>query len=415
MKCLIQSDNEIFVQGLASALIREGLPEGDLATCSSRDVMACIQEFGPAIVCVDIVHSTPPSPDILRDMNRKIDGIRIVIVGPPKDAGYTVAAVKQGVRDFWTHPIDPKEIRTLIGQFGGAVHPVEMPEAALPETQRPAGGRIVTVCGPKGGIGITLLTANLGVQIAKQSGVSVVACELAAQCGDLGTYLDLPPHYTIMDLVRQSASIDDSFVHGVIQRHASGLDVLSGPVYGQDQLDPSQIKELHFILNHLRRKYDLVLIDAGGAHSGIMELALMQSDLILLVGGLDIPSLKGLSAMYRRLIRLMYDADKIRIVINRCNAKHQIGLKEFEKKIEHAVDSSLINQFALCNESVNTGKPFSDLDATNELVQNINSLGKSIVEHFNITSTAAPAVAAANPTPKLVGKLTGFLKRGGSK
>lgn len=373
--------------------------------------MACMQEFGPRIVFIDIVNTVPPSTDLLRDMSRKVDGVRMVLVGAPKDANYTIAAVKHGVRDFLTHPADPKELRAVLQEAGIDLDAAEVRSDDRPSAPRPAEGKIVTVCSPKGGMGATLLTANLGAVITRKAGVSVIACELASQCGDLSTYLDLGPHYTIMDLIRQSSALDDSFVQGVIQKHGSGLDVLAGPVYAQDQLDPSQLKELHFILNHLKRKYELVLIDAGGAHAGILEFALMQSDMILIVGSLDIPSLKGLSAMYRRLIRLMYDPAKIHIIINRYNAKHQIGVREFEKKIEHPVDSCLINQYALCSESVNTGKTLFELDPANELVQNLSALGGSIVEKLGIESRSADP-AARPSAPKLVGKLAGLLKKG---
>src|ERR671932_2692580 len=86
-------------------------------------------------------------------------------------------------------------------------------------------GSLICVLGPKGGIGKTLTSANLGVALAA-AGRKVAIVDLDLQFGDVGLSLGLTPQRTIFDLVKSAGSLDAEKVEAYLTRHECGAQVL---------------------------------------------------------------------------------------------------------------------------------------------------------------------------------------------
>ena len=336
---------------------------------------------------------------ILIDVNGKGEGVcsfvqkiadhyqdaKIVCAGAMHDAALVVKLVKAGAKDFLKLPFDHREIKTLLESNFGA-------------HSRTHTGSLVTVCSPKGGAGVSLLTANLAVALAKKSRSHVASCELSPQCGDMTTYLNTNPQYTIRDLIDNVQRLDLSFLKGVMLSHPSGVKILASPREDQEPLSANCLTELQSIFALLRQSFDIVLIDGSHTDNTLLQLALMQSDLIFLIANLDVPSLKGLIFSLNKLTKLHYDHEKIKIVMNRTNSKNQLDVREFEKKAHHEVASRLPNNYALCIEAINTGRPLSEIQSHAELTKKIGDLAAIVWEtakhnHFHRMNPAEQSVA----------------------
>ncbi len=377
--------------------------------CPLSDAFEYAEIDQPSLVLIDLSDSEEIDLGVVKKMAAYFPNSKLIGVGNPTNADSVIQLIKFGVRDFLKLPFDTAEIKALLNTSD------HEPKFMTPKKL----GRIVTVFSPKGGTGVTLLTANLGVSLAQSGPERIGICDLSPQAGDVSTYLDLIPSYTLRDLIDNTPRLDLSFLEGVTLTHPSGVKILASPRENQEPLNSGCLTELQSILSLCRQAYDVLLIDPGHTDDTLLQLALMQSDLILLVGNSDVPSLKGLVFALNKLTKLNYDPNKIKVVINRFDAKNQLDTKDFEKKTKHPVACMLPNQYSLCIEAINNGLPISKLQKSSNLARKISELAEMILESAVTNNTWQRGTSSsnqiANPStvkPKIKGFNKGFIRWG---
>ncbi len=184
-------------------------------------------------------------------------------------------------------------------------------------------GRVVTVFSPKGGTGKTVLSTNLAAVLAQRSGQRVLLIDLDLQFGDAAIMLGLDPERTLHELVQAPGALDAGKLAGYTTRHRSGLDVLAAPMRPEDAELVSEAKVLQ-LLEVAREAYDVVVVDTSPFFYGPMLAVLRQTDLVLMLCGLDVPTLKNVKLSLRTLEMLGFPAANTRLVLNRVSPK--VGL-----------------------------------------------------------------------------------------
>lgn len=212
--------------------------------------------------------------------------------------------------------------------------------AAQAEADAPR-GRIVTVFSTKGGVGKSLVATNVGVALAGK-GRSVCLVDLDVNSGDVAIMLQLTPNRTINDLASFSGVVDAEGIESILTRHSDNLSVVAAPVR-LDSPDQASVEDIGKLLDALRRMVDFVVVDTSGVFDDHALCALDRSDLIVLVGTLDIPSLKALKLATSTLEVLNFPKSTWRFVLNRADSKVGLTVEEFEKTLGLKADSSLVS------------------------------------------------------------------------
>ncbi|MCF6377276.1 P-loop NTPase [Nocardioides KLBMP 9356] len=202
-------------------------------------------------------------------------------------------------------------------------------------------GRIITVFSTKGGVGKSLVATNLGVSLAA-SGRSVCLVDLDVNSGDVAIMLQLTPHRTINDLVGFNGVIDAEGISSILTRHSDNLSVVAAPVR-IDSPDQASQDDVAKLLEALKRMVDFVVVDTSGTFDDLALCALDRSDGIVLVGTLDIPSLKALKLATSTLEVLNFPKSTWRFVLNRADGKVGLTVEEFEKTLGLKADASLVS------------------------------------------------------------------------
>src|SRR5438045_2857923 len=188
-------------------------------------------------------------------------------------------------------------------------------------------GRIVTVFSPKGGTGKTVVATNLATALAKHEGRRTLLLDLDLQFGDAAIMLGLEPDKTIFDLVVAPGELDSEKLAGYTVKHASGLDVLPAPLRPEDAELVTEAK-LGRLLEVARESYDVIVVDTSPFFHGPMLATLDRTDELLLLCGLDVPTLKNVRLSLQTLELLSFPKQRVRIVLNRSNSK--VGLQPNE-------------------------------------------------------------------------------------
>ena len=204
----------------------------------------------------------------------------------------------------------------------------------LPPVGTPARrGRIVTVFSPKGGTGKTVTSTNLAAAFAKFEGKRTLLLDLDLQFGDAAIMLGIEPEKTIYDLVVAPGELDSEKLTGYTTRHGSGLDILPAPLRPEDAELVTEAK-LSRLLEVARESYDVIVVDTSPFFHGPMLATLDRTDELLLVCGLDVPTLKNVRLALQTLELLAFPTNRIKVVLNRANTK--VGMKRSE--VEGALD-----------------------------------------------------------------------------
>ena len=179
-------------------------------------------------------------------------------------------------------------------------------------------GAMICVLGPKGGIGKTVTCCNLGISLVEM-GKRVVLVDLDLQFGDLALSLGLTPQGTVHDLATAGGSLDAGKVEAYLATHSSGMRVLMAPTR-PDQASVITIEFLRDVYAVLRSSYDYVIVDTPPGFTPEVIASIDACSHICMVGMLDALSLKNTKLGLETLELMGYEAQRVRLVLNRADS-----------------------------------------------------------------------------------------------
>jgi pilus assembly protein CpaE len=238
-------------------------------------------------------------------------------------------------------------------------------------------GRIVTVFSPKGGTGKTVMATNLAASLAKHQGKRTLLLDLDLQFGDAAIMLGLEPEKTIYDLVVAPGELDSEKLAGYTTRHVCGLDILPAPLRPEDAELVTEAK-LARLLEVARESYDFIVVDTSPFFHGPMLATLDRTDEVLMLCGLDVPTLKNVRLSLQTLELLSFPTSRIRFVLNRSNSKVGMSKREVEGALDMTVSFEVPSDRAV-PLAVNRGNPAVLADGGADFSSAIKKMAKAIV------------------------------------
>jgi pilus assembly protein CpaE len=260
------------------------------------------------------------------------------------------------------------------------------------QTKGHGAGRVVTVFSPKGGTGKTVTATNLSASFAKHAGKRTLLLDLDLQFGDAAIMLGIEPEKTIQDLVVAPGELDPEKLSGYTTRHSSGVDVLPAPIRPEDAELVTEQK-LARLLEVAKESYDVIVVDTSPFFHGPMLATLDRTDDLLLVCGLDVPTIKNVRLSLQTLVLLSFPVERIRVVLNRANSN--VGMKRGE--VEAALEAKV--RFEVPSDravplAVNRSNPAVLSDPKADFSRAIREMAKSLL----------PAQVSKNGRKRLLGR-----------
>jgi len=218
--------------------------------------------------------------------------------------------------------------------------------------------KTVVIFSTKGGVGKTLIAANLAVSLAKK-GKRACAVDLDTQVvGDMAHILGLSPQKCMADLMgflekQPQLTKKQDFV---IQTKIDNLDFLAGVLKPQQSgyLYPEKLPEVFAFLD---KDYDYIVVDAGKNFSDVFLAALNQANLILLVVTPDVLSIYQAKWALDTLQFLYFPLDMIKLVLNRAESLSSISWQEIRVNLPVDIIEKIPSEGKLVNRAVNRGVP----------------------------------------------------------
>ena len=237
----------------------------------------------------------------------------------------------------------------------------ELLAGATPRPQTPATltgepGRLISVFSTKGGVGKTCVAINVAASMARRSPNPVVLVDGDLQFGDVSVMLGLPPQNTVLDAAAAVQYGDMELVQTLAAKHeATGLLVLPAPLEPMptDALLPGEMVNICAALQSIAGH---VVIDLPSVFNDYVLALIEASDDVLLVGSMDIPSIKNLKIGMQTLDLQAIAGPKLKLVLNHANAKVKLDVKEIERVLGLSANFAIPDDIAV-PISVNAGRP----------------------------------------------------------
>ncbi len=176
--------------------------------------------------------------------------------------------------------------------------------------------KIVSISSPKGGVGKTTLTANLGAALSNMGKkVLIVDCNIATPHLSLHFGLDLKYCHTINDVLRKKVTTKAS-----LYNYSDTLSILPASM-DLDYLRNMTVDNLKAMARRSFDEFDVVLLDSapGMGHETITPL--LFSDEAILVASPQIPDIIDVNRLMGAIKKARIDTDIRGLVLNKVKNK----------------------------------------------------------------------------------------------
>lgn len=296
-------------------------------------------------------------------------GLPIFAISESSDGQLILNAMRIGIREYLTKPLDPAQLDTALGRV------------AQQAADKAEPGAILTVMNSVGGVGSSTVAVNLAVELAiicQAEQKKVVLVDLDYKFGQVATMLDLHPKFTIADLCESPEQLDPQLIGKAVMEHASGLHVLARPTHFA-QAELITAANCVSVLTGLQDLYEYVVVDGPtrfdtGAKS-VFDLAALQ----ILVAQLTVPSVRNVHRILEAFTQNGFNLERVKLICNRVGKDS--GLLEpehVEATLGREIYFSLPDDWKTVSAAVNMGLALSQSAVKSRVRQAFIELAQKI-------------------------------------
>lgn len=262
-----------------------------------------------------------------------------------------LSAMQAGISEFLSKPVTTDSVDE-------ALERVWRKTGKKIEESRRAPGKLLPIFSAKGGAGSTTLGVNLAIEIHRLTRKKTLLVDLDLELGETALLLGMEPRFSIVDLVRNFHRVDSGLLASYIERHESGIELLSAPFQPAD-FEAVSAERVGQILEFLKQHYEYVIVDSPKTFNPATLAAFREADRLFLVTTADLPSLRNLSRCLPLLksVRGHRAEEWLRLIVNRHEPGQVITLEEVERTLDLETYGSLRNDYEAVMTSINEGEP----------------------------------------------------------
>ena len=293
----------------------------------------------------------------------------IVLLVPERTPDLLIAAIRLGVREVASFPLDLEELSL-------SVERIYQKRAEHRRDQ----GKVLSLVSSKGGCGVTFIAVNLAAALASLAHKKTLLIDLNLQYGDAALFIsDAKSPVTLTDICAQIHRLDTQLLDSSVIGVAPNFDLIAAASDPdpEDRIQPNHIAAL---LAVAKRRYDFVLLDIGRQVNAVSIRALDGSDLIFPVLQQSIPFIRSGQRMLDMFSTLGYRKDTIRHLLNRYDDSAAVTQADLERGLGHRIAYQIPNNFTIASESINQGEPALNLARGSALAKSFGKIVQSLTQ-----------------------------------
>ena len=176
---------------------------------------------------------------------------------------------------------------------------------------------VIGVIGGKGGVGKSVLAANLSCALQLEMRAQVLLLEADSKsCGDQNVIMGLRPPKNLTDVSSYTGSISAQSIGSIAAKHASGVHYIGAVVNPEDPINPEPLL-LKKQLESLSRFYKYIVIDLGCDPQELQMTLLESCDALLVVTAPEVLVVNQTLKLLNHLTAATLPSDMMQVVINK--------------------------------------------------------------------------------------------------
>ncbi len=273
--------------------------------------------------------------------------VKVIVLGDRSDIEfYRLVTKRLGVDEYLRKPLTRDAVSFLIGPYLAG---------ASPEQDRNRGGRVVAVCGARGGVGTTTIAVNLALQVANETRSHVALLDLHLRGGHAAMLLGEQPVPGLRAALENPEHVDGLLLDRVAIAIGDRLRVIAAeePMDSEPAPTPAGVKQ---VVNLLRQRFNVIIIDMPMPPSAAEREALLLARQALLVLNPEVASLRD-AQQIKRLINAQIGGGRILTILNKSTMPGALSLDMVKQGLGSKPEVIIPDLAKALVRSANLGKP----------------------------------------------------------
>lgn len=241
-------------------------------------------------------------------------------------------------------------------------------------------GHIITILGGKGGVGKSMVAANMAFSFAAEMRQKALLLDFDSKAaGDQNLITGIKPKKTLKDVAEFTGAIDPKSISQLVTPHPQNVHYVGMPtdVIAAEGIDASALGKL---LKAAKNIYPVIIIDAGSELSPLALKALEFSTLIFLVVPPDILAVNQTKRTLSDLVTMLFPKEMIFLIMNQGQKGHPISPEIMTKQIGRPVFSVIPKDDQSCIQALNSSKPVITFAKGSPFAKAITELTRKIIQ-----------------------------------
>ncbi len=351
---LVASRDEHFRESIRDSIVSIGNAKviSEYPEVSSNLYIRVLQDLErnpEAALIVDLVTDPESSLKALEKVKQAAPDLYVIASNYHADGETVLASLRAGSNDFLIQPLRRADFRDVMARLERAPRRVSSGSSRL--------GKFYSFLGVKGGVGTTTLAVNFASVLAPRQ--QTVLVDLDVTANDCAMQLGVSPQHSLQEVGENLARMDQALFEGLVPRDPLGFLLVSPPEQMDQRFlfnEPMFREFANFLVEH----YQSIVVDAGRWLSDEVVLAALQSSAtIFLVTNQQFPAIRNAQRYITALMRLGFNQDQLKIVVNQYQKKPGPNLATLEQ-IQQTLNQKVfygIPPSASAMVAVNRGRP----------------------------------------------------------
>jgi pilus assembly protein CpaE len=337
------------------------------------------------VIFLDIDTTNPKQMRTLSLFMSEAETGSVVVTSANLDIASMRELMRNGLADVLPQPFVGEDVANALQAAAGRRHVAAITPVSDDDQHR---GSVVSFIKSGGGVGATSLAVQGAAAIGRERNAPpLCVLDFDIQFGAAALQMDAEQRVSVIDLARDLKRLDGALLRGAMVRPHQRFDLLAAPssIFPVGDLDVDAVAT---ILEVARREYSQVMVDLPTLWSDWVLATLANSDVIVLVVQLTVPSLRQAKHQIEMLQSEHLDHIPLVVVANR-TAKGLFGskdipLKNAAKALGHEINHTIPDDPAM-RLAADTGRPLNEVRAGSSLEKKLRLMAQAIAGRANVS------------------------------
>ncbi len=304
-----------------------------------------VQQFPIDVLLANLDPSPEAVLPVIGDILSSHRNLNVFAVSESSDGQLILKTMRMGVKEFLPKPIDAKTVTEAI----------ERVAANRVETTKQ--GRLITVVGTSGGVGCTMITTNLAVELRALTDGNVTVVDLDYRYGQVATLLDVDPRHTLADLCGSPEALEPQVIARALTKHDSGIQILGRPNH-LSEAEAITAAAAISVFSNLVQLNDYVVADGPTRFDVSGKPVLALSDLTFLVVQALVPCVRNAQRIIHNLRDDGYNLDRVSLLCNRVGrSSGHLTAKDVTETLGLKLFATIPDDWETASGAINLGEP----------------------------------------------------------